>query len=307
MVAEVHHQPLKGILDRDLAIAEARDMIAKWSPYLEDIVNYATNAFVRCEESMQRVDGTPSSLIYLYYPVIQIADGIQTLCASACFDASIPLLRSLWEGTISIEYMLEEDFENRSSAWLACCYAKNIGMYESLDPTTQRGKEMQAIRKKDKLHGNLAFLSKTPEWIGDQMDQTNKKLSRVELKEALEQMKADPRKPRKWYSINGGPMDLERLAERLGRPLEYQYLYRYFSEMSHATDVGRAIMADKGRLCLAPLRNSSNAGMIYSLTITYLIQATQSVVSKLRPEEEEHVRKQLADIMKRHRPEAFSR
>lgn len=59
-------KPVDGILDRDMAIASAQDLISKKDPYIRDLINYSTNTLVRCENSLRGVSGTPYSLIALF-------------------------------------------------------------------------------------------------------------------------------------------------------------------------------------------------------------------------------------------------
>lgn len=131
----IKHKPIKGILDRDLSIASARHIIDKYSPYLKELIDYSTNVLARCEQSLKGTKGTHLSPIFLYYQAIQFADGIEALASQSCFTATKPLLRSLMETSYSIEYMIENDYELLSKAWLVQSYLERRGSLESLEPS----------------------------------------------------------------------------------------------------------------------------------------------------------------------------
>ena len=141
MAKQLKSKALSGILDRDLAIAESRDFIEKYSPYLQELINYSTNLFVRCNSSLKGIKGTHLSAFSLYYHLIQMTDGIEILISKGCFVAAIPLLRSAYESDLSIEYMLKDDFELRSAAWWVENMLKRKKHYELQNPSTIVGKE----------------------------------------------------------------------------------------------------------------------------------------------------------------------
>lgn len=300
----IKHKPLKCILDRDEAINKSKLLIDYWSPYLEELCNYASNLLIRCEKSLKGIGGTPSSLILLYYHIIQIADGITVTCSNSCFTATIPMLRSLWEGVLSIEYILQDDFPDRSTAWMVCRHVESKSFLESLDPSTERGKAIHSIKKKDKIHFQID-IEKMAKNVSSGIHDVNKKLEKEKFKKVLEKLTKVDNKLMKWYSINNGPTSFEQLAHRLGKPLEYEFLYRYFSKLSHAQSVGHIFTTDQTGHYISQMRNSSNAETIYMITTNYLILATKSIAKKLRPEEEK-IDDEVMEIIKRHRANKIS-
>jgi len=301
MKKDIRHQPLKGILDRDLEIANAQSIINQWSPYLEELCNYSSNLLGRCQNSMTGVDGTPSTLIVLYYHIIQMADGINAASSQSCFDAVIPMLRSLWEGALSIEYILQDAFARRSTAWMVCCHMNTKSFLESLDPTTVKGKSIQGVKRQDKVHQHIDFLHRPPTGISIALRDVDQKLRKKKFKTVLDDLTSDTGKLMKWHSIDKGPRNLEQLAYRLGKPLEYEFLYRYFSEISHAHNTTHATVQDQGKHFMAQMRNASGAETVYKMSTTYLINAAELIAAKLRPGEEVH--DETREILKRHRPE----
>ena len=295
-------KPLKALLNRDMAVAENRELIDKWSPYLESLVNYATYLYMRCEKSLDNETGTPLSLFMLFYFIIQAADGIQALVSRCCFDAAIPIARSLWEGTLQMEWMLKSDFERRSAAYLALYYKGIHDFNESLDPNTERGKNIRAKRKKYLYQTDIPLLDEPPPDLQNQQTQIRKMLCKPKFKEVLDAFSAGSRGSRKWYSVDDGPLNLEQLANKLDRAIEYDTLYRHFSDLAHGADVGRALTAHEGRLYHAPMRSTSHHDLVCLTASSGLIQAIKWIADRYRQEEDTD--KDIREIVRKYRPEA---
>lgn len=276
-------------------------MINKWSPYLEELINYAANLWGRCEKSLKGIKGTPSSLIYLYYHIIQMADGIHVLCSKACFTTAIPSLRSLWEALISIEYMLQRDFEARSTAWLACCHLDARGYLEQQDMSSEKWNNFSKLKDQDRNLGCLNIAERNQPLIRSQIRAYNEVLSKPKFASVLKSMTKEAVKRGKWYAVNSGPTSICGMAEQLGRPLEYKLLYSNYSGLSHAKDTSRMIRSDGTQLYLEPIRSMQRAEEIYGLASGYLTKSALLVAGKLRPDE--RIREQLEKIILRHRPE----
>jgi len=300
MPTELRHLPLKGILDRDIAVADAESLISEWSPYLEELVNFATHALARCQESLKGVEGTPASLIHLYYHMIQMADGIHVLCSKACFQAAFPLVRSIWEGNLSIQYMLEEGhFEYRSTAWLACSHLEGRDIWLMQDLSSQREQDIEGIRQKDKYLGSADVLEKDQDIVKKQIALYDAMLQKSKFSSVLSKLSENAQKQKKWYSVNGGQSSIRKVAEALGRTLEYELIYSNLSAVSHAKDASRTITTREGTAYLTPIRADTDGQTVYSHACAYLMDATWMIMTKLRPAED--IRKQLNEIAVRHR------
>src|SRR3972149_1714156 len=97
-------EPLRIVLDRDLAIAKAREIIDVVSPLLRELVNHGTSVFRRCQTEPRgddREEDVPP--LFLYYHILEMSDGIETLCASSCVNSAVPLVRSNFEALMQLE------------------------------------------------------------------------------------------------------------------------------------------------------------------------------------------------------------
>lgn len=302
MRTKVKYESLKGLLDREFAIAESKELTNEWSSYLEELVNYATKLLGRCETSLKNVPGTPATLIHLYYHMIQMADGIQVLCSQACFAACIPLLRSLWEGVLSIEYILKSDFDARSTAWLTCGHLEGKEYWELQYKSSNKGKEVVRHQRTDKYFSKLELGEKDPEVVRRQIRLYEEILNKPKFRASLSKLSKDALKKKKWYSVNGGANSVWSMAEDLDRALEYYFLYSKYSAISHAKDSRRMLSDSTGIVSFEPIRSLSSAIEAYSFTCGYLMEATLMMWETLRPGE--NVPVQLREIIVRHGREA---
>jgi hypothetical protein len=106
-------EPAFKLLNRSQSIADAKPLIERASPLLREIVNYSTNVFMRCMHAGNSGSkDLPAFTLYLH--MIEMTDGIEVLMSQACCEPAVPLLRSSFEASMSLRYMLQEDYENRS-------------------------------------------------------------------------------------------------------------------------------------------------------------------------------------------------
>ena len=77
-------EPLTKVLDRDLSIALAKDSIERCSSLLQELVNHATNAIARCATSPKGDENEDAAVLFLYYHVIEMTDGIEAVISQGC-------------------------------------------------------------------------------------------------------------------------------------------------------------------------------------------------------------------------------
>lgn len=308
-MADILHESLKGILDREFAIASMLPLIEKHGPYLRELVNYSTNLFARCEKSLGGVNGTPAAIIHLYYHAIQMADGIEVLLSSACFAASAPLLRSLLETDLYLKYMLMDasQFDVRSTAWYVDSCLNQKQFFEGLDESTLRGKQIMERFAVDSFdEGDFEIpIDKTT--VGQIIKGLDQLLERPRLADVVSLFRSQ--KVKKWYQVNNGPRNLEQLAKRIGRPKIYEFIYRGESEIAHAQDARKVFSVSEGEVSLAHIRPGSASPTgeeeVYLVACALLIEISVMTAMKLRPEEP--VPNCIVEIAKRHRPDLFGK
>lgn len=279
-------KPLKSILDRELSKAEAKELIELASPLLQELVNYSTNALVRCATigNLSGREDEDVAVLALYRHMIETTDGIEVLLSQSCSTAAIPLLRSSFEALLSIEYILqnEADYIQRSLSWLVGYVHKHLEMYERLDPSTNRGRDAKSLFDKDKIASKMQF----PPAADAQKPMRN--LQTILAKPHIQPIEAEYdkcKKPR-WYALFSGPSNLRMLADYLRRGGQYEILYRDWSTTAHAQDfLPFMARTSKGERTIGRLRHIREFKQVASHASAFVLDATRHVLSKYRPGE----------------------
>lgn len=280
-------KPLESILYRELSRAEAKDIIEKVSPLLQELVNYATNALARCatSKSLSGKQDEDVAVLALYRQMIELTDGIEVLLSQSCAMAAIPLLRSSFEASLSIEYILENEanYVQRSLSWVVGYVHKRIDMYERLDPSTNKGQEAK------KLFDDDVFASTIPMAPAAEVQAAKARLQSMLTKPHLQPIETEHCKYKRpeWYSLFGGPNDLRSLAQWLRRGAQYELLYRQWSMSVHGQDfLSFRDRTDRGEPAIRRLRDPGEISEIASFAALFLLGATKSILRKLRPGED---------------------
>ncbi|MBQ10715.1 MAG: hypothetical protein CMJ45_04105 [Planctomyces sp.] len=276
-------KPLESVLYRELSKAEAKSVIEVASPLLREIVNYGTNAFMRCATSTPGEVNEDVALLTLYLHIIEMTDGIEILVSESCPAPAIPLVRSSWEALISMEYILEADYLRRSLAWLANYARTRLDGYRSLDSSTIQGKEfLEALAADRWVRVDVLAPSNTDmEELLKGIANLEKFLARPQF-QTVEEEYVRTKKKRKsrpqWFQLFDGPTSIRGLARHLNRHAQYDFLYRSWSSVVHAQDASRLINRR--------LRDANSNKQITSFATSLFLSATQMLLKKFRPGED---------------------
>ena len=286
-------EPLKGLLDRDLSKAMAKDLIDVACPLLQELVNYATNAWRRCETSMSKAENENLAAVFLYLHIIEMTDGIEALLRGSCCVPAMPLVRSSFEGLVSIEYILESPskYVQRSLSWLAGYAHERLKKHRGLDPSTQRGKELwQEIQSDPTLSRTLKAMPTKAQ--AQQIQQPLTKLLNrpqfASIEAEYTRLKKKSKREPAWYHLFDGPASLESLCIHLGhgRLVMYELLYRHWSSIVHAGDLSRFITRTAtGERAIWSLRNARDFQMVALSAATFILEATEKMLRNFRPTE----------------------
>lgn len=280
-------KPFEPILYRELAKASAKEFIDIASPLLQELVNYATNAFQRCQTSSSGKPDEDLPILILYLHVIEMTDGIEVLVSQSCPLPAVPLLRSSFEAQLAIDYILETDYQRRSFAWLVAYAHDRLNQYEMLDHSQQKGKDFRSALSVDQVgpYMRLPSMPDLPKAIGNLQSLLGKSDYQIVEAEYQNLKKTRKRSP-PWYSLFGGPSSLRELANHVKKPLQYDFLYRRWSRITHAGDLSRFLTrSGKGDAAFKPLRNHEEVPQVSQLAASLILDATRKVLHKFRPGE----------------------
>ena len=273
------------ILDRDLSKVAAEQLIGLASPLLQELVNYSTNALVRCVLEPGFNKDVDLAVVGLYRHIIEMADGIETLVAQGCAIPAIPSLRSSFESLLYQEYILEneQEYSNLSLSWLVGYVHQRLAMYEQLDPSTDRGQEFQRFVQDDIIARTVEF----PPAVEAKNAIANLRslLIRPHI-EPIEVEFTSFRGTPRWHQLFGGPTNLADLAIRLNRRAQYEILYRTWSRTAHGQDLLPFIdRTPEGEPSIGRLRDPEMLKEVASYAAHFLLESTCHTVGKFRPGE----------------------
>jgi hypothetical protein len=248
--------PIPEILPREIDDPHLRELLRQLALGLERTVNFGTHMlkwFVD-KDTPGRYRIVIAMLLRQY---LELLDAVSILIHHCSAEPCKLLLRSMFEVLLYLEYMMQEDSENRANAYMVTYIHSLLKQYQEVNPTTPEGQER--LRK---LNTDQRFpinpLPVDPSWaLGVQS--LNEELalpSYAAAKEEYEKFKSRGVNNPRWYSLFGGPKNVEQLAARIRLSALYHSKYRMWSQPLHGTDVisNRIYPDESGRSHIVQLR-----------------------------------------------------
>ena len=282
--------PFKPLLDRALMKAFNKEKIDKQSQALTRLVDYSTQVFARCWQSRQDSGYYHNGFFLLYRHALEMTDAIQVLISESCFGPCIPLLRSLFESVLSMEFISRKDFENRSLALLTYYFNKQLDQLESRDPSTEKGKNLiRKIRNDRFVPFVLPELKADYETESSERRELLKSDEFAHLNSEHKRLKKE-RNLRFWCQLcdtgDKAISRFEQLVNHLERTSEYEFHYRTWSEVSHARNFSRLLTEDtEGQQFHERMRSVHVYEDPGVSAATYMYQGVELLLAKYRPDE----------------------
>lgn len=230
-------EPIKDILPRELH-PEIQEILFGYSKLIDEFVNFGTHIFMWIVQESKGSD-EQMPLAMFFRDALEKADSISTLVKYSHIEPSKVILRSLFELTLYIRYIVEEDFEKRSMAFLVWDSKRKIRFYRCYDKEDPFYKETQKIVQKDEFFSNGSFLKELPSVklaLENQYELLLLPDYRLVEKEYERTKKMDRQNP-SWYRLYNGPKNIQELATKVNLPFVYEILYRRWSGNVHSTDI----------------------------------------------------------------------
>lgn len=281
-------KPHEAILYRELSIVEAKELIDISSSLLKEQVNHGTNALVRCQTSAKGAVDVDLSVLAIYRHILEVTDGLEILTSHGCVIPALQLLRSAFEGYLSMEYILEENqyYESRSLSWLVGYVHERLNIYKRLNPSTTKGIEAKRVFEDDLVASSILPLVYP---LSEKNQLAIDNLESFLLKDHIKPINEEYMKQKnpKWYTLYDGPHNIRELAIHLHRGGMYEILYRYWSRSAHSQDLLTFISrTSNGEPTIGKIRNTKDLAEVVSLASTFLLSTTRLILKKFRPGED---------------------
>ena len=274
------------LLDREASLVQSAEIRELGRPVLRSVVNEAVGIFERSSRTPGNGDENLGILMPFHH-AIEMLDGVEVLLDASCVVASQTPLRSAFEASLTVRYVLAHDIERRALSYVICDIYEQLYWYDEQDPESDRGKRFRddmgleegsefpmadVAEVRRAAESRRAILAKDPY---------------PPIAEEYERVKKERRGPMKWYSLFGGPGNLRELAMSLGQLDDYLVLYRRWSKAAHATDLISKVTKTHDRTAptIPVVRSPIGMTGTYLLGIGIGVEATHAVMQHYRPGE----------------------
>lgn len=276
---------MPSILERETARAQTREIRDLGGPVLRKVIDEAVGAFERCSQTAD--DGDENlGILMPFHHAIEMLDGAEVLLDQSCVVASHATLRSAFEASLGVRYVLQDDMQRRALCYVAGDIRERIRWYEEHDPDTNRGAnfhaEMGIDANSDYPMPVLEDVRRGAASLREMLDGELYSAINEEYERAGERR----RRPA-WYSLFNGPQNVRELAKRLGKLDDYLIMYRRWSLTAHATDLYRQLtkLADGTGPAVRVIRSPWGIADAYELACQIGVEITSPVLAHYRPGE----------------------
>jgi len=255
---------------------------------LTQVVAGADQYFLWCSAAAPRAENVDIPSLILHRNMIHMAHGVDVLRVASAPIPMVPLLRSMLEYFLSLEYIHQAEYEERSLSWLCAHIHQEIELKELADPTTERGATFQK-NAEAQVPGWANFRHIGGPELGEAVGNLQS-LLRLPLMEHIEEefqnlkRKSNGRSP-KWYRMFGGPGNLRELADRVRRTPLHQLFYGPWSATVHGTDAtSLGIWQHDGTGQFRDLSDEHDLDFLDGSARWLLVMGTRKMLQKFLPE-----------------------
>lgn len=279
-------EPNQDFIPRKIEEPKLSKTLNQFSSLIEETVNYGSNVFNWCFSSLNGGDEhVPIFLSFRH--IFELLDSISILIKSSCVDPCKILLRSIFESSLTIEYLLEKDTSQRGMDFMVCYYHELLKFYRRWNPEDQMCKEFRQKLKADEVLKNMKIVE-----FPDIKKEIEKRLKIFKLpkysesEKEYESLRKESSGRIKWYSLHDGPRSVQELAECLDRPGFYQILYHQWSPAVHGTDIIKdKISSDEsGKVFVSQIRLPTAAQEITLFAVSFALANINIFIDKFIPE-----------------------
>lgn len=278
--------PDKHLLDVELP-EQIRDDLNRAASILLRYVNFGTHLYKQCHEAKAFSVLTP---LFLGRQIIEVTDAISILVRQGSVDPCFLLLRSQFEYACSLEFISEKDSERRARQYEVGVLHGRIKDCLKSDPSTEAGKQRLAQLKKDRPadadpvppYDSTSDVKKYQDGLAD--------TTLVAVETEWQRMVVEKKARRKqqgwpvsmeWYSLFGGPANIQGLAEYLGRVGTYEDIYRMLSTHAHGSDVYQSsnVSLPDGANAVKHIRHPINLVFVIQLAVLQTDRAYRCLIN----------------------------
>ncbi len=277
-------------------------LLEQFAQLIDETINFGTHVLAWQMNSAVGGDEVAPVTLSIRH-ILELLGATSSNVRSSHIDPCKILLRATLESFLGLAYILKEDSVRRGHAFLTVDAHQRLKNLKMLDLSRPESKKLE-----EKLSTDIV-VPKFAEIIPQ--DSVKKSIASLEAflktpgakepSEELRKLKNKSNKNPNWYSLYGGPVNLERLAFVLGYQSLYHFLYKYWSRATHGTDIlpGKMGYGPNGRPGIVQLRLPVYAETITQVAVTIALTTYRLTITKYSPDKHQDLGKwYIAEIQK---------
>jgi hypothetical protein len=259
-------------------LQERSDLINDCNVFLNDACQKAGDAY-------RAGNVGDLTVIALVRHAVESLDGVSLLLAQGSVLSCYPLLRTTFDASLGVCYILECDSDNRGLAYFVAQLNLDKALFERCDPSTNRGRE---IRKElqDDIAGPTAFDKLPLQAVQKHLAALQADLDSPEFQLVQEAWtaKSKTKKDPEWYFFFDNATNLRELAKRLRYLSGYELHYRPWCRQVHATATLKSLSSNDDAIKLRPIRHPDGIHEIVRSAGVLAITLAARVIGKYDPD-----------------------
>lgn len=237
-----------------------KDQIDFYCSLIDEIVNKTEWVIEKSTEINANNEFEIAALLSLRQ-IADYADGVSILIKQNSNDSAVPVIRSLFEVSIGLEYLLQENFEERSLKLLFFYYKmQEAELLKQKKGTPEYEKLIQELESDPNVAKETIDLVNV-DGIDEKILLVQNTLNNPLYKEINSYYQSVKKGKKKyWYSLLDGPENLEKLVKSLDMGSRYKISYGFWSTYAHGWNiVNRNLFFEKEGVRIITKRNPTGA------------------------------------------------
>lgn len=227
---ETPHQTL---LNRETTRVQISKNFGPQLDVLRDVVDYGSNLIFRAFASSERDMVAIVTCFVFLKQIVAMTDSIEVLLKEGAGHACHLPVRSAFEASLYLHYIVEGDSAKRAYRYYAANLREQANWAKKLTPGTPESEQLQALQESVGI--STPFPSEVLEAATASLEEVERILRQPHLATAEAELAAAKKRGNRhpsWYSMEGHTT-LRKLAIHLSQLVEYETFYARGSQVIH--------------------------------------------------------------------------
>lgn len=283
MTSEAH----LGIIDRNKAIEPIEKNLQAQTQLLRNLVDYGSNLLVRSFNSSPRGMAEVVLCGVLLKQVIAMVDAAEVLISAGCGHAAYLPIRSAFEASLYIEWIMESDTERRATRYIVATLRNERLWCSRVTPGTAEEKEFTSIVKTL----GLDICGSKPEIATEaesHLAEVNRILSQPQLAtidKEFDSKRGKRKSDIEWYKLDDNVKSIREVAKKVNRLSEYEFFYAKGSNVVHGSSYKDHISFSNSQIQFKPIRHLADINTQLIYIVSSCITSYKRILERYRPGE----------------------